>query len=622
MTQTDQLTGKLIDDTLTDAEWAELVALLASDPAAERAHLTLLELEGVLRGLRTEFDLAERTLAQVQAAQAEKTARAVMAEIATHPAPTWADRAAPRGRWRRSHFATAGLLAVAAGLLLGLWLGSREEELKPVENQPAPAFARLTRMSGDVELLSPLGDVQAALEGCELPSGHTLRTVGEESLARVELPDRTTVDIEPDSVVRFLGANGAGQKPHLFLASGQLTAALPDHLLERQLVIATGVAEVFSRSGIFVVSSAGPESVRVDIKRGTVDVVGTRLPRPVSVARGAAVVRAGFESVLLEPAVRVDRTAARTLKFPNPRDAIFSPDGSEVWVASPRQFTRWTRDGGTAETIFHPRKGSAGPVAVFTRDRSTLIATAILNKDDKTSRAERVVLRDLPRGEDWRELDIKLPEPRFWTAGPAAAWLALVEPRPNHKHIRVLDGHTGMERFTRDFEANVACLTGSRDGRVLAVGLTEAGRGANNKVVLLDSATGERLSTLPTQKRGAAALAFAADGRYLAVAFHGLVQVWDVQTRELVRSITGFERVITCLTFNPSGNVLAAGTQDGQVWLWAAATGKPIQLIEVGGRGVRVIAFSPDERRLVAIANTAPVGLWEVAEITPDGPID
>lgn len=621
MNRVDLLTAKLLDETLTDEEWAELEGLLAADARAEESHYSLLELEGVLRGLRTEFDLAARTIERVKEAQADKTTRAVMAEIAMQSPPTWSDRksepAAARSR-RRSWFVAAAVVAVAAGLVLALWLGTREDETRPVDTNPAPVFARLTHTSGSVELLSPTGDAQPAHEGCELPFGHTLRTVGEESMARVELPDRTTVEIEPDSIVRFVGANGGERNSHLFLASGQVTAELPEDLRERQLVIGTSAAEVFAQSGMFVVSSAGPESVRVDIKRGTADVVGLRLPKPVSVAKGSAVMRAGFERVFLEPALRVDRAAARTLKQQNSRDAIFSPDGKEVWVVSPRQFTRWTRDGGTAESVFPPRKGGYGPVAFFTRDRSMLVTTAARSKDDKTNRDDHLYFRSLPGGEELRSIDLKLPEPRFWTVAPRAEWLALVGPRPNMKHVRVLDGATGAERWARDFEANVTCLLPSPDGRVLALGLTEPGRGGNNKVILVDAVTGERISSVPTQRRGASALAFSNDGRLLAVGFHGLVQVWDVKSRELVRTITGFERVVTCLSFSPAGNVLAAGTQDGQVWLWAVATGRPIQLIEVGGRGVRTVSFSPDGQRLVAVANNAPVGLWRVAEIPPD----
>jgi WD40 repeat protein len=138
------------------------------------------------------------------------------------------------------------------------------------------------------------------------------------------------------------------------------------------------------------------------------------------------------------------------------------------------------------------------------------------------------------------------------------------------------------------------------------------------RVVVIDPTTGDRRAFLPTQKKGLVALTFSADGQYLAVGFNGLVQIWDVRMRELVKSITGFERVVTCLTFNSNGRALAAGTQDGQVWVWSVASGKAVQLIEVGSRGVRSIAFSPDGKRLATVANNAPVGLWNLAEIPLD----
>jgi FecR protein/Anaphase-promoting complex subunit 4 WD40 domain/WD domain, G-beta repeat len=629
MTRTDELSAKLLDGTLTDVEWAELEALLALDPAAEDDHLALLELEGVLRGLRTGFDLAEPTLAKVQDAQAKKTARAVMAEIATHPAPAWSARPEPvparRSRWRWA-FAAAGLAAVAAGLVVGLWLGAGSVTPPRNDDTPppgAPEYARLTRMLGAVEMLTPAGEVRAVAEGSEVPPGHTLRTVGEDSLARVELPDRTTVDIEPDSIVRFLATGGSDAKARsrLYLAAGQLTAAVPDGVADRQLVVGTGVAEVFARKGTFVVSSAGPDSVRVDLKHGNVEVWRTDAPTRVPLARGgSAVVRAGSEKVFVEPAGRVDRTPARTLAFANPRDAAFSPDGNEIWVASARHFTRWTRDGGTADTVFAARKGGGhGPVAVFTRDRTALVTTALLGKDEKGTRDERVVIRRLPGGEERAEINVKLPDSRLWTAAPAAAWLAVAEPKPNHKHLRVYDGATGGERFAREFDHPVACVAASADGKTLAVGLAEPTRGEHNKAILLDPVTGERLAALPTQRKGLAALTFSADGRYLAAGFNGLVQVWDVRSRELVKLIAGFERVVTCLAFTPDGKALAAGTQDGQVWVWSAATGRTVQLIEIGSRGLRSVAFSPDGKRLVTVANNAPVALWDVAD-APVGP--
>jgi WD40 repeat protein len=169
----------------------------------------------------------------------------------------------------------------------------------------------------------------------------------------------------------------------------------------------------------------------------------------------------------------------------------------------------------------------------------------------------------------------------------------------------VFDGTVGIERFVSEFDEVVGCMAPSPDGMALAAALTDPSRGTT-KVVLLDSISGERLATLPTQKKGCTALLFAADGHHLAVGFNGFVQLWDIRTRELEKTITGFERVVSCLAYTSNGKLLAAGTQDGQVW------------IDVGSRGVRCIGFSPDCKRLVTVANNAPVGLWNVAEITSE----
>ena len=281
-------------------------------------------------------------------------------------------------------FAGTGILAVAAALLVGLWLGTTRPGESPEDSSTprtdiaaAPIRAAwLTSSLGSVELLTPQGEVLSVAEGREVPSGHTLRTVGEESIARVEMPDHTTVDIAPDSVVRFIAMGTATTKPRLFLAAGQLTAAVPEGVTDRQLVVGTGVAEVFGRTGTFVVSSTGPDSTRIEIKKGNVDVVRMDARTRVPVTSGSAIVQAGYEKVVIEPTARIDRTPVRSLVFPNPRDAVFARDGHEVWVVSPRQLTRWTRDGGTANVPFTAHKGSAnGPVALFTRDKSVLVTS-------------------------------------------------------------------------------------------------------------------------------------------------------------------------------------------------------------------------------------------------------
>ncbi len=613
MTRTDELTNKLIDGTLSAEDWAELDMVLALDASAEADHLQLVELEAALRGMREGFDLSACVQTSIDEAQSQKTTAAVMAGIAAVLVPPWAT-SRQRTKSRRLAVSAATLFAIAAGVIVAIWFGGQTPIVQiPQNNPPATpasrAFAQVVYSSGVVEFLSPTGQVSAAIAGNRLPVGHTLRTIGEDSVARVEFQDRTTVEIEPDSVVRFVSMlEGAKVESRIFLASGQLRAEFGEGNEDRSLVVGTGVADIFAHTGMLVVASSGPESVRVDVKRGNVEVLRTDTSARVSVADGGAFFQAGFEHVGKEPSFRYDEQPARSLQLPGPQAARFSPDGSEVWIASGKQFTRWTRDGGTAETVFALRKGHDG-MASFGLNPATLV-TFINSKEDS------VHVRKLPDGMPVAEFNLQLPERRFWTFSPSAEWFAVVESRTNNRKVVILDGSIGEKRLEREFETNVNTVAASPDGRMLAIGLNDLGRGTHNKVVLMNPANGDRIATLPTQRKNLMAMTFSGDGRYLAVGFNGMVQLWDVQSRDLLLTFTGFERIVSSLAFSADGQQLAVGTQDGQVWLWSVATGQPFQVLQAGRRGLRSLAFDPEGKRLVTVGHESPVRIWNIIAST------
>jgi DNA-binding beta-propeller fold protein YncE len=610
MTRTAELTLKLLDSVLDEAESAELNALVETDPVAEAEHVALLELEAELRGLRTDFDLADATLAKVEAAQAERTASAVMAEIAKRPAPTWVAPAAPAPRRRRVWAPLAALAACAAALFVAF--GPDKPRLPIVPDNPsAPeptAYAKLARKSGSVEVLNPAGEVIPTDEGGDLPEGFTVRTGGDDSMAVVELlREKARFEIESDSVVRFEGAPDVAGKPLLFLAAGQLTAAVNQRADNRPLVVGTPIAEVFARGATFVVSSAAPDSARVDTKHGKVELVRAAA-RPVAVPPGrAAVLRDVLDRINIERSFLADRTPKRLLAAPGIRDAVFSPDGSEVWVATARVFGRWTENGALRETVLaHPRKANDG-VAAFSRDKTRLL-TFRGQPDDS------ILIRELPDGGEKATVNARPSDPRLWTVAPNAAWVAIADPRPNNKRVRVLDVGTSNERLVREFDDPITVLAASPDAKQLAVAVHTPGRGMNAAVVVYDVQTGERLYARSGLKRQVTAMTFSPDGRTLAVGYNGLVQLWDSRLQELPRAITGFERPLTCLSYSPDGKRLAAGTQDGHVWVWDVGSARQTQLIEVGGRMVRSVAFSPNGKQLVTVAAQAAVAVWDVAE--------
>ncbi|MCE9568147.1 MAG: FecR domain-containing protein [Planctomycetes bacterium] len=606
MNRIDELTDRLIDGTLTDAEGTELESLIGADPSARDRYLALLNVEAALRGLRTDLDLAAATVRRIEAERAERTATTVMAEIADSPAPKWSRRSSSR-RWR-----WAVVTAIAAALLVGVWL------LNPAPNNPAPPanpgvtktdVARIRTLSGSVEILN-LGESVATTADQSLVLGQTVRTVGEDSVAVLEFPDGTRLELQPDTTVRFTAVGDENGTPRkLFLVNGQLTAVVTGG----RTVVGTGAADVVARNGSFSMGTSGPESVRVEPRDGDVQVVRGEPAKPMSLSPGhAAFVRDEITPIHIEPRFRIDTTPRNRLDFPGASTVAFAAEGQEVWAGSARQLVRWRigsegRGTGVQRELFTPPVKNDGYLAVITPDRRSLVACRVDDKED------RLVVRDLPTGDVRHMIPVRVTEPRFLCVSPDATWVATAGSKPN-RTVRVWETATGRERFTYEPETSTFCMASTPDGRLLALDVTDLGRGSNNKVVFLNAATGEKAFSLPTQRRVVTALAFTTDGRFMAAGFNGAVQIWDVPGRQLVRTIEGFERGVMCLAFDPGAKLLAAGTGDGQAWLWSVETGKRVQVIETGNRGVRALAFSPDGKTIVTATNKAPVALWDVAQ--------
>jgi len=194
--------------------------------------------------------------------------------------------------------------------------------------------------------------------------------------------------------------------------------------------------------------------------------------------------------------------------------------------------------------------------------------------------------------------------------------------------IQVLDLQTGKvtqaittnERYLRE-------LTYSPDGKRVA-GSGELAVG------LWDLATGKLLLTTPMHHRGTHGLAFSPNGDLLACCFpHGLVQLWDLVSQQLVRVLTagdaGNGEEITTAAFTPDGRTLAVGGARAQqvpgpgrsveavamLRLLEVASGKSrIELEFPDNRQVRIssIVISPDGKTLLSFSENNQISRWRL----------
>jgi len=196
--------------------------------------------------------------------------------------------------------------------------------------------------------------------------------------------------------------------------------------------------------------------------------------------------------------------------------------------------------------------------------------------------------------------------------------------------IRLWEARTGRQRLRIDSGDGAVCgLALSPDGKVLASASNSVGADPSlnrGRVMFWDFPTGRRL--LKIEKAGLMFLdvAFSPDGKALAAGGEdGCIYLWDAATGEQRRRIRAHQRTFTSfvwVVFSPDGRVLASTDRDAAIRLWDPATGREVHKVYVGWhRSFSRPAFSPDGKTLAAAAclsdpaamSEQRVVLWDAA---------
>ncbi|MFD0209925.1 PQQ-binding-like beta-propeller repeat protein [Streptomyces hirsutus] len=187
---------------------------------------------------------------------------------------------------------------------------------------------------------------------------------------------------------------------------------------------------------------------------------------------------------------------------------------------------------------------------------------------------------------------------------PDGTRLALVGVEATVRIWHLATGALHTVRTGRDQPVRTVAFT--PDGRTLAVVTIEAD---DERVTLLDAATGRTQRTIEPSARSPLSLAFSPDGHALATASSGnrLVKTWDARTGQL-RDSFRVNGEVESLAFSSDGRTLAVSSARG-VQLWDLATSQP--RITLPTRSRAAAAFSPDGRTL-AIGTGSSIELWNV----------
>jgi WD40 repeat protein len=137
-------------------------------------------------------------------------------------------------------------------------------------------------------------------------------------------------------------------------------------------------------------------------------------------------------------------------------------------------------------------------------------------------------------------------------------------------------------------------------GRLVAAGLE------NGAVRTWDLRTGKPVAGRRLAGSPVESVQFSRDGHYVLGAGQAGVAVWSTSGNR--EPLAVFDRMggASAAAFSPNGKLVATGDFDGDVRLWRATTGAPVDTLEPPGRPapVRAVSFSSDGSRLAAASGS------------------
>ncbi len=187
----------------------------------------------------------------------------------------------------------------------------------------------------------------------------------------------------------------------------------------------------------------------------------------------------------------------------------------------------------------------------------------------------------------------------------------------NDGTVKLWNAQTGdLKQTHEEAGTEIHAIAFAPDGKTLALAAVK--EGGEGYVALVDLAAG----TLGATKRKVAgtnitSLAFSPDGKTLGIGNVGnSVTLVDPETGTVQKTLEGQGIQTRCLTFSPDGKTLAGGGWGKTVKLWNVETGAMTELTGHDSE-IQAVAFSKDGTTLASVGMDNSLRLWGVASKSP-----
>jgi WD40 repeat protein/tRNA A-37 threonylcarbamoyl transferase component Bud32 len=244
------------------------------------------------------------------------------------------------------------------------------------------------------------------------------------------------------------------------------------------------------------------------------------------------------------------------------------------------------------------------------------------------------------RGWEWHYLmRLRDGNPPPLKGHKAGVWMAAFSPDGSRVATASVDGTVILwdaasgnvvGTYSKHFPIPVTCLAFSPDGRRIASASFVPNLFNKQKsegvINVWDVQTRETVFTFRQHQGVVLSLDFSPDGKRIAsssINEDNSFVVWDAGTGAVIQVVRGHTSHVHRLRFRADGGLLASASTDGTVKLWDPATFREVRSIDAHPAPVVDVAFSPDGARFATAGQDGEVRVWETATgalaLTPTG---
>ncbi|MEB3281868.1 MAG: serine/threonine-protein kinase [Lyngbya sp.] len=145
----------------------------------------------------------------------------------------------------------------------------------------------------------------------------------------------------------------------------------------------------------------------------------------------------------------------------------------------------------------------------------------------------------------------------------------------------------------------------SPNGQLVASGNTDG------TIQVLDIQTGDVLYTLSGHSGPVGALAISPNGRLLVSgSSDNSLKVWDLWSGKLIKMLYGHKAWVYGVAFSPDGQTIASVSRDQSLRLWDVETSEEIGQLNGYAQDVQSVAFSRDRQTLVSGGSDGTIEVW------------